>query len=128
MWNCLLKNKDYNSFLKNTNFRNYLSQSQLHSIKKIVDHRLVDNKLNIKFNTIKENKKEDNNLIIKRYLDKINLNNPLNDKLLNNSIVMKSHELSNNKYVLSFKIYVFLFALTSFTTSIGYYFYLQFKK
>ena len=122
MWNSLLKNKDNNSLLKNRYFRNYLFQSQLNSIKNIVDHRLDQNKLD----RIKYYKKEDNDLILKEYLDKIN--NFSNDKLENNSINLKKNELSTIKHMLSFKTHLLLFALTSFTTTIGYLFYLQFKK
>jgi len=98
MWNSLLNNTRYNLSLNNSPFRNYLSRSQLDSIQK---------KLN--------DKKKD-------YLEKIN--NPLD-------IVVRSNNFSImnfNLYNLSSKTTLFLLAITSFTTSLGYFIYIQYKK
>jgi|LauGreDrversion4_1035100.scaffolds.fasta_scaffold558831_1 hypothetical protein len=123
MWTSLFKNTDNNSLLKNRHFRNYLSQTQLNSIKNKLDYKLHE-KSNIK--------KEDNDFLLEGYLDKIH--NPLNDnfiddELKNNKLVcINSNNFVLNNFKTNFKTHLFLFALTSLTTSIGYYFYLLFKK
>ena len=98
MWTSLLNNTGYNLTLNNTPFRNYLSRTQLDSIQK---------KLN--------DKKKD-------YLEKIT--NPLDIVVTSN----KLHPINNNFYNFSLKSNLLLLAITSFTTSLGYFIYIQFKK
>ena len=122
MWTSLFKNKDNNSLLKNIHFRNYLSQTQLNSIKNKLDYKLHENH---------DIKKEDNDFLLEGYLDKIH--NPLNDKLLdnelkNNKLVCINQNLVLNNFKSNLKTHLFIFALTSLTTSIGYYLYVLFKK
>jgi hypothetical protein len=123
MWTSIFKKTDNNSLLKNINFRNYLSQTQLNSIK---------NKLHY------NNKKNDDiNLLLEGYLDKIH--NPLNDNFNNE---LKNSELKNNKLVIynpnnyyginhlkkHLKKHFFIFVLTSLTTTIGYFFYFSLRN
>lgn len=132
MWNSLFKIKDNHSLLKNFHFRSYLSQTQFKSIQNKLDNNKLEKSINMHILSEKSNKnneidlkftgKEEIDFVIEEYLDKINhhLNNKGKlektiDKKLINSITF-------------FKIPVLLFAFTTLTSTIGYFFYLQYQK
>ena len=111
MWSSKFKNSDNNSLLKNINFRNYLSQTQLNSIKKKINYNY-------------EKKNDDNNLLLEGYLDKIH--NPLNDnfknELKNNKLIIYNPNFGLNNLKSHLKSHFFIYIFTSLTATIGYYF------